>query len=534
MLNKNDPLIGAVQEVMKRNHAEREATRLVNEKFGIADRRALPHERQREWESAYQQVLSESADLAALAPPHHKVTKKDVLVGRGVLKKHPSKPGKHVLAKEEEQLDERKVNPYAVGMAAVQKSTGDKPPMEKKNITKAHKIAKKIIAKKKMNEGFNSRHGLSESASARMQALAVLNEDTSEYMDQEFERRGLQPPGGGMPGGGALKKTRVGGGKVRVDTPAGFNTRTGKVEKLSAAGKARFKKRLDAIQRMGDKAKSPVKRITSKKKPPQQQGPAKPPSGTFLDNLAKARRNVGMDKPAAPSLAAGAARRPSGVSTVPKIRQTGSSAGSNLPQGPWGGINRRGGASTRQTGLAAGTARRPAGQSTPPMRQQGTTLPPPKSSGLLRRGGAALAAGATALDIATKSVGNQPPAANAGNKKETWPGQGRTGKIGGPLGTKYDERVPQEPQGGITKQSKIEAPARKVTDTEIMNAPEYKKAVKSVGGEAGARKIQPGTNVPGVGTIKKDQTIWSQVKSKLEKQPVKGFEMGANKGGAGR
>lgn len=40
-------------------------------------------------------------DLAALAPPRDKVTMKDVLVGRGVLKKHPKDSEKHVLAKEE-------------------------------------------------------------------------------------------------------------------------------------------------------------------------------------------------------------------------------------------------------------------------------------------------------------------------------------------------------------------------------------------------------------------------------------------------
>lgn len=62
MLNKNDPLIGAVQQIMQKSNAEREATRLVNEKFGVADRKALPHERQREWDSAYQKVLSEATD----------------------------------------------------------------------------------------------------------------------------------------------------------------------------------------------------------------------------------------------------------------------------------------------------------------------------------------------------------------------------------------------------------------------------------------------------------------------------------------
>lgn len=40
-------------------------------------------------------------ELAALAPPRDKITQKDILVGRGVLKKHPNDPNKHVLAKEE-------------------------------------------------------------------------------------------------------------------------------------------------------------------------------------------------------------------------------------------------------------------------------------------------------------------------------------------------------------------------------------------------------------------------------------------------
>lgn len=98
MLNKNDPLIGVVQEVMKKNQAERDATKLVNEKFGVTDRKALPHEKQGEWDAAYKSVLTEGKSLAALAPPHDKVTHKDVLVGRGVLKKQGNK---HVLAKEE-------------------------------------------------------------------------------------------------------------------------------------------------------------------------------------------------------------------------------------------------------------------------------------------------------------------------------------------------------------------------------------------------------------------------------------------------
>ncbi len=64
MLNKKDPLIGAVLEVMNRNHVEREAAQAVNEYFGIEDRKALPHEYQGQWDAAYQQVLNEGLSPA--------------------------------------------------------------------------------------------------------------------------------------------------------------------------------------------------------------------------------------------------------------------------------------------------------------------------------------------------------------------------------------------------------------------------------------------------------------------------------------
>ena len=35
-------------------------------------------------------------------------------------------------------------NPYAIGMAAAMKATGDTPPLKKSTITKAHKIADKV------------------------------------------------------------------------------------------------------------------------------------------------------------------------------------------------------------------------------------------------------------------------------------------------------------------------------------------------------------------------------------------------------
>lgn len=45
---------------------------------------------------------------------------------------------------EEADLDEKVVNPYAVGMAAAMKATGDRPPLKKSTIMKGHEIAKGI------------------------------------------------------------------------------------------------------------------------------------------------------------------------------------------------------------------------------------------------------------------------------------------------------------------------------------------------------------------------------------------------------
>jgi len=51
--------------------------------------------------------------------------------------------------------DEAVDNPYAVGMAAAMKQTGDKPPLKKSTITKAHDIAKSIEKDQKKEDYTN-------------------------------------------------------------------------------------------------------------------------------------------------------------------------------------------------------------------------------------------------------------------------------------------------------------------------------------------------------------------------------------------
>ena len=59
--------------------------------------------------------------------------------------KDPFKGPKYKKTVEEtEVLDEKKVNPYAVGMAQAMKASGDEPPLKKSTIVKAHKIAKAV------------------------------------------------------------------------------------------------------------------------------------------------------------------------------------------------------------------------------------------------------------------------------------------------------------------------------------------------------------------------------------------------------
>jgi len=75
MLNNKDPLIAAVQKVMQDSYAERNAVKVVNEKFGVVDRRVLPHERQGEWDAAYKAVLTEGVkaldEKLSPAQKHH-------------------------------------------------------------------------------------------------------------------------------------------------------------------------------------------------------------------------------------------------------------------------------------------------------------------------------------------------------------------------------------------------------------------------------------------------------------------------------
>lgn len=131
MLNKNDPLIAAVQKVMQGNQAEREAVRVVNEKFGVTDRKALPHNRQSEWDAAYKSVLSEGLHpnqqkLDVHEPEKDKLTAQDFKMLRA--KKKPM-----------EEENAPKTDPYAEQQAGSVETI----PTKEKSVTPADQSALK-------------------------------------------------------------------------------------------------------------------------------------------------------------------------------------------------------------------------------------------------------------------------------------------------------------------------------------------------------------------------------------------------------
>ena len=64
--------------------------------------------------------------------------------------------GQSTILAESALVMEKAKNAYAVGMAAAEKATGDKPPLKKSTIKKAHEIAKKVEKNEEVEEGFDA------------------------------------------------------------------------------------------------------------------------------------------------------------------------------------------------------------------------------------------------------------------------------------------------------------------------------------------------------------------------------------------
>ena len=91
-------------------------------------------------------------------------------------------------------IAEKAKNPYAIGMAAAMKSTGDEPPLKKSTITKAHKIAKSIqknesiesAVKRMINEDEVTQAQSVMAAKDMVDSLQDMLEDISRMVNEQL------------------------------------------------------------------------------------------------------------------------------------------------------------------------------------------------------------------------------------------------------------------------------------------------------------------------------------------------------------
>jgi len=91
---------------------------------------------------------------------------------------------KGTVVKGKDTVDERALNPYAVGMAQAMKSTGDKPPLKKSTITKAHDIAKKVKTNEsRLTEGVNFAEMMRETEMTVGEMLETIQNDIKVFKE---------------------------------------------------------------------------------------------------------------------------------------------------------------------------------------------------------------------------------------------------------------------------------------------------------------------------------------------------------------
>ena len=404
MFNKNDPLISAVQEVMKRNHAEREAAKVVNEKFGVTDRKALPHEKQGAWDAAYKQVLSEGVEaLDEMSEKQKKLAKVGNKAGLGGSPTKIDAPdlegarkghAKHI---EEEQIDEvldtsKKRMDYgmkAIGSYIKASLTGDKN-------TKRKRLAGNKNYKKKVAQAGEKRAMDSYREKKSGEVLRGMGRKTGlgQHYDKIFKEEHLneKSPPGRADQVEALKKKFPDDRAFRIawssynkskkkNIDEGFNNRHSLSENASAEKQAVavLNEQENPIVAQRKKYAAKRKQAAADKKTTERIKAREPREPTSFERFQAREKQsptkviggspiVPIGGPAA-SLAKTAIRNAPGIlsraynyfrggsssqqptlaagaarrppgQTVPQIRQQSPSSGSNLPTGPWGSIAR--------------------------------------------------------------------------------------------------------------------------------------------------------------------------------------------------
>jgi hypothetical protein len=542
MINKNDPLITAVQKIMQSNQAERDAVNAVNEKFGVVDRKVLPRERQNEWDAAYKTILSEAVDPSQYSEKQRK------LAATAGDKEEIDGPDLHHVRKHGGKHIEEKAPP----------GREDQVKALKKKFTKGSSSPFKIAwesykKKKKLDEDFNSRHGLSENASAEEQVVAeqtnrmpVSGEKNSSWFSKKTD---MQRATSDLSKMARLRKMKSSG------TPLDKN-RNAELDKpgLEKAGVAQAlkdpKAREVLDQTVKDAAKVAVPAALTG-------GPVGRTVAGGLKTAYNFVRNRVQSQAQTGNLAAGAARRPTNQS-VPQVTATAGSATGRFPAGgPFGNIARRGGdarasAGRQQTSAATrDTFQGKLAQARAQNARVGTNTAPAAARARLsqqtqqgRVGTNTSSATQAAARITSRQNTPNAAASNAAriqnSKIQTaTSGQSDPGKTPSAQASTLPKASMSgggvnNPSGAGIAARKIEAPRREVSAAEIVKDKDYQSNLAKVGGEKAAKNLAVGTKLDNLPSLEKGQSIWSQTKDKLSRTAAPGFEAGNTKGGAGR
>jgi len=619
MLNKKDPLIGAVQQVMQRNQVEREAAQAVNEYFGIEDRKALPHEYQGQWDAAYQQVLNEGLSPAQ---QKHMDVDDDEDIDHNDLAVIRARKKKKMAEESNENLEESIAGLLAgtaagIGLSAAGMKTGVIP----KAVDKAASILKKIKKKKKkkMEEQV--------SIEAIQEEIAYNLAEQAEYVYENYGEEGLlefydslteeqlellegwgDQPGSPLDrikkyfgfGGSPTPPSNTNPGISRLNSGQGAGARQPETKKTNTvdptkqtSGPNRGLPNQSAIASTGEKA-NPSTQTSGPNRgldqsAPKTAAPAPAPIPKARpDNLKTNTQSAPKAKAAQPAKAApkkklsffqkqtlrSSAKNDTMDQTRRLEKRYGVKPGSTrsmeeqsvLPKnlGPGSGF-----AGQHSVGNKTVRSKSPEefmkqtstyqGMSDAIRKPFDTTVKPgaPKSDIKTPIMDRAVADKAAKDAASRKALGNAVMSGRVGDPgKQNFIQNARANKervkAAGGDGSQFlpkasndpklaqamkdrakevndNERVggkplisqPVDMRGGGSDYRAAQTPARQkaapinVSDTEVMNSPEFKKARQSVGGESGARKIAPGTRIQGLGSFNKGDTIMSRTRTQL-------------------
>lgn len=508
MLNKNDPLISAVQQVMQRNNAEREAVKTVNEKFGVTDRKALPHEKQGAWDAEYKQVLSESVEALDeqlygdqpnidVAKPYGKLTKHDF---------------KKLRSMEEENIEEADEGKPGLMFKKIAAKAAKRYGSEEAGNRVAGAIRAKMAKAGKLEEDETSPSSMG--IKKPDYALAGTTPDYAKPKEQTVNRAAKTS----LPAG-TMKESNI--SEIQEEIAYNLAEQASYVyENYGEEGLNDFinsltEEQIDILEAFdSDSSDNRIRKINEAVNKFRAQA-----GGLGIAPAASAKRKVNSPMP-----------------------NSGTASSWTGPAGSMNPMDRR--TDMQRATQNASNIQRPAprpGEKVPGEKVATNTQLTAQASARKGFGSDAGGGNYKAAQKLPRNPANFPGDSNGkGPAKQptNWPGgRPEPGTLSDKLNQagKVAPSVAASPSNKVAMTArKIEAPGRQVSASEIMNSQQYKQGVKAVGGEKAARQIKPGTNVAGVGTIEKGSSIYKTVEKNLSRTAVPGFERGNTKGGAGR